>query len=127
MHRYALRYRLRLQRGPAQQQGENDNACPKKRHSRQLRTEATYTGDDGIMVFRCDDNMASMAGTNTRLPIRVQVRLSSNNTPMLAVPGWPDSASEPNAVAVVNAENTTALAVGEARCDRSPARQFMTK
>ena len=46
---------------------------------------------------------------------------------MLAVPGWPDSASEPNAVAVVRAENITARAVGDAKCDRSPARQFMTK
>ena len=46
---------------------------------------------------------------------------------MLAVPGWPDSAREPNAVAVVRAENTTARDVGDAKCDRSPARQFMMK
>lgn len=61
------------------------------------------------------------------LAIRVQQRLIRSRAPMLAVPGWPDSASEPNAVAVVSAENITARAVGDAKCDRSPARQFMTK
>ena len=37
---------------------------------------------------------------------------------MLAVPGWPDSASEPNAVAVVSAENITARAVGALTIER---------
>ena len=46
---------------------------------------------------------------------------------MLAVPGCRDSASEPNAVAVVSAENTTARAVGVDRCAVAPARQFITK
>ena len=38
---------------------------------------------------------------------KVQPRLRSSNCPMLAVPGWRESASEPNAVAVVSAENST--------------------
>jgi hypothetical protein len=49
----------------------------------------------------------------TRLATRVQPRLISNITPMLAVPGCPDSASEPNAVPVVNAENKIARAVAD--------------
>ena len=52
-------------------------------------------------------------GTKTRLAISVQPRLISSSTPMLAVPGGADSASEPNAVPVVSAENSTARAVAE--------------
>ena len=47
--------------------------------------------------------------------------------PMLAVPGWADSASEPNAVPVVSAENTMARAVAEPSSAVRPARQFITK
>jgi len=46
---------------------------------------------------------------------------------MLAVPGCPDSASEPNAVPVVNAENRIARAVAEPSTAVCPARQFITK
>ena len=46
---------------------------------------------------------------------------------MLAVPGCSDSASEPNAVPVVSAENTIARAVAEPRTACRPARQFITK
>jgi len=49
----------------------------------------------------------------TRLATRVQPRLIISNTPMLAVPGCLDSASEPNAVPVVNAENNIARAVAD--------------
>ena len=40
---------------------------------------------------------------------------------MLAVPGWRDRASEPNAVLVVSAENITARAVAEPRKRRDAA------
>jgi hypothetical protein len=63
---------------------------------------------------------------NNRVAASVQPRLISSRVPMLAVPGCADSASEPNAVPVVSAENTTAELVGEARSAFSPARQFMT-
>ena len=56
---------------------------------------------------------ASSAGMKTRLATRVQPRLIISNTPMLAVPGCLDSASEPNAVPVVNAENSIARAVAD--------------
>jgi hypothetical protein len=46
---------------------------------------------------------------------------------MLAVPGCRDSASELNAVPVVNAENRIARAVAEPSNDVRPARQFITK
>lgn len=49
----------------------------------------------------------------TRLAIKVQPRLISSNVPMLAVPGCADSASEPNAVPVVKAENRMARAVAD--------------
>lgn len=71
--------------------------------------------------------MASKAGTNNKLAISEQPRLSSNSNPMLAVPGCAERASEPNAVPVVSAENTTARAVGDASGARCPARQFITK
>jgi len=56
---------------------------------------------------------ASRAGMKMRLATRVQPRLISSRVPMLAVPGCPDSASEPNAVPVVSAENRIARAVAE--------------
>ena len=68
-----------------------------------------------------------MAGTNIKLATRVHPRLIRSNTPMLAVPGCADNAREPNAVAVVNAENTIARAVAEPKGAVSPARQFITK
>ena len=46
---------------------------------------------------------------------------------MLAVPRSCEAASEPNAVLVVSAENSTACAVAEDRNLRMPARKFMTK
>jgi hypothetical protein len=46
---------------------------------------------------------------------------------MLDVPGCRDSASDPKAVAVVNAENRMARAVEVRRNRSAPARQFMTK
>ena len=70
---------------------------------------------------------ASSAGTNSSVVSSVQPRLSSSRSPMLAVPGCCDSASEPKAVAVVRAENSTARAVAEPRGCARPARQFMTK
>lgn len=70
---------------------------------------------------------ASRAGMSTRLATSVQPRLISNNWPMLAVPGWPDNASEPNAVPVVRAENKMARAVAEPSTAVRPARQFITK
>ena len=84
------------------------------------RARLSYVG-----VFGRND--ASSAGMNTRLAISVHPRLIRSNTPMLAVPGWPDSAREPNAVPVVSAENKTALAVAEASGVVTPARQFITK
>ena len=50
-----------------------------------------------------------------RVVATVQARLISNNTPMLAVPGWRDNASEPKAVLVVSAENTTGARGGGAQ------------
>jgi len=47
----------------------------------------------------------------TRLATKVQARLIISNVPILAVPGCFESASEPNAVPVVNAENR--IAIGE--------------
>ena len=64
---------------------------------------------------------------NTKLLRRVQARLMSSNLPMLAVPGWADSASEPKAVPVVRAENRMARAVALPNGSRWPARQFITK
>jgi hypothetical protein len=49
----------------------------------------------------------------TRLATNVQPRLIISRTPMLAVPGCADSASDPNAVPVVNAENRIARAVAD--------------
>ena len=63
----------------------------------------------------------------TRLATSVQPRLISSNVPMLAVPGCCDSASEPNAVPVVSAENRIARAVAEPSIAARPARQFITK
>ena len=63
----------------------------------------------------------------TRLATRVQPRLISSNVPMLAVPGWPDRASEPKAVPVVNAEKRIARAVADPNIEVCPARQFITK
>ena len=56
---------------------------------------------------------ASSAGMKTRLATRVQPRLISSRSPMLAVPGCCDNASEPKAVPVVNAENRIARAVAD--------------
>lgn len=56
---------------------------------------------------------ASSAGMKTRLATKVQPRLISSKSPMLAVPGCADNASEPNAVPVVNAENRIARAVAD--------------
>ncbi len=70
---------------------------------------------------------ASNAGSNSNVVVTVENRLISSNTPMLAVPGCRDSASEPNAVAVVRAENRTARAVAVPRKLLMPLRQFMTK
>lgn len=70
---------------------------------------------------------ASKAGTKTRLATRVQPRLISNSSPIDAVPGWADNASEPNDVPVVRAENATARAVADPSISRRPARQFITK
>lgn len=70
---------------------------------------------------------ASSAGMKTRLATRVQPRLISSNVPMLAVPGCCDSASVPNAVPVVSAENKIARAVAEPSTATRPARQFITK
>ena len=64
---------------------------------------------------------------NTRLATRVHSRLVISSMPMLAVPGCADSASEPNAVPVVSAENRMARAVGEPSTATCPARQFITK
>ena len=64
---------------------------------------------------------------NTRLASSVQPRLINNSVPMLAVPGCPDSASDPNADPVVRAENTMARAVAEPSGFRCPVRQFITK
>ena len=50
-----------------------------------------------------------------------------SSSPMLAVPGCAESASEPKAVPVVNAENNTARAVAEPRNQCRRARQFITK
>ena len=63
---------------------------------------------------------ASSAGIKTRLATSVQPRLISNNVPMLAVPGCWDSASEPNAVPVVSAENRIARAVAEPSTAAAP-------
>lgn len=71
--------------------------------------------------------MASNAGTNTKLDTNVHPRLNSNSRPMLAVPGCIDSANDPNAVPVVNAENTTARATADRNGSRCPARQLITK
>jgi hypothetical protein len=60
---------------------------------------------------------ASSAGMKTRLATRVQARLIRSSTPMLAVPGCPDSASEPNAVPVVKADNRIARAVADPRTE----------
>ena len=49
----------------------------------------------------------------TRLATNVQPRLINSSRPMLAVPGCADSASEPNAVPVVKAENRIARAVAD--------------
>jgi hypothetical protein len=57
----------------------------------------------------------------------VQPRLISSSVPMLDVPGWLLSASEPNAVPVVKAENRIARAVPVPRNRRWPSRQFITK
>ena len=57
----------------------------------------------------------------------MQPRLVSSSHPMLAVPGWADSASAPNAVLVVSAENKTARAVGDPSTMTRRARQFITK
>lgn len=64
---------------------------------------------------------------NTRLATSVHSRLVISSVPMLAVPGCPDRASEPNAVPVVSAENSTARAVGDPSTEVCPARQFITK
>ncbi len=53
----------------------------------------------------------------TRLAPRVQPRLISSNVPMLAVPGCRDSAREPKAVPVVNAEKRIARAVADPSID----------
>jgi len=63
----------------------------------------------------------------TRLATKVQARLIISNVPILAVPGCFESASEPNAVPVVNAENRIARAVAEPSIALCPARQFITK
>src|SRR3984885_9032306 len=70
---------------------------------------------------------ARRAGTKTNVASSVQPRLIKRSSPMLAVPGCRDSASEPNAVAVVRAENKTARAVAELSGSLSAASQFMTK
>jgi len=70
---------------------------------------------------------ARSAGMKARLATRVQARLISNRVPMLAVPGWCDSASEPKAVPVVKAENRIARAVADPNIEVCPARQFITK
>ena len=64
---------------------------------------------------------------NTSDANNVPPRLISSSLPMLAVPGCAESASDPKAVPVVSAEKITARAVGEARREDSPARQFITK
>ncbi len=46
---------------------------------------------------------------------------------MLAMPRSCDSASEPNAVPVVSAENSTARAEADPTNARMPVRQFITK
>ena len=69
----------------------------------------------------------NIAGTKISVVVTVQPRLISRRTPMLAVPGWRDKASDPNAVLVVRAENTIARAVAEPRKRVTPPRQFMTK
>lgn len=73
------------------------------------------------------DRLGSRAGTKTRVATSVQPSDSSRSRPMLAVPGWCDAASDPKAVPVVSAENSTARAVGLDSGSLIPARQFMTK
>ncbi len=62
-----------------------------------------------------------------RLATSVQPRLISSSSPILAVPGWADSAREPKAVPVVSAENRIARAVAEPSMSVRPVRQFITK
>src|SRR5271165_2196838 len=76
---------------------------------------------------RTADTAASSAGTKSRLATNVQARLINRTSPIDAVPGCCDSASEPNEVPVVSAENATARAVAEASISGRPARQFITK
>ena len=87
----------------------------------------TIIGAQPVCSFQERGRVARRAGTKTKVATRVHPRLTRSSAPMLAVPGCRDSASEPNAVAVVRAENKTARAVAELSGALSPARQFMTK
>src|SRR5258705_7405906 len=64
-------------------------------------------------------------GWNSTAAAIVQTRDSAINLPILAMPGWLDSHSPPNAVAVVRALKTTALVRLDCSRPVFPARHAM--
>ena len=117
-----MRRTLRAQHGPPHHQGRDDQRRTQEGHPYNSRPEADIPRVIPSLPGACGRIVASSAGTNTRLANNVHPRLSNSNRPMLAVPGCPESASEPNAVPVVSAENTTARAVADRNGARCPAR-----